>query len=77
MAHMDDTPTDDLISQLKNVDPADSPDVADRVADELATELDGTESTEAEGSDPSTEAESGAAQADAEPNDPSETEDEH
>lgn len=48
MAHMDDTPTHDPISELKEVDPADSPDVADRIADELAAELDGDESSEVE-----------------------------
>lgn len=67
MALMDDTPPQDPISELKNADPADSPDVVDRIANELAAELDATESTE--GSD-----ESIGAQTDDEPR--QETEDE-
>ncbi len=40
MAHMDTTPTERLLTDLAEADPADAPGVADELADRLAAELD-------------------------------------
>jgi hypothetical protein len=40
MASMDDTPIEELVSELEAADPADAPEVADAVAAELARRLD-------------------------------------
>jgi hypothetical protein len=54
MAPMDDTPTgttepesvDDLIRELEEADPAEAPDIADRIAATLTEELEATQGEE-------------------------------
>jgi hypothetical protein len=36
---MDDTPMDEMLSELEDGDPADAPDLADAIADRLAEDL--------------------------------------
>ena len=43
MALMDTTPTDDLLRELEEADPAEAPDPADRIAAALTEELEATE----------------------------------
>jgi len=38
---MDDTPVDPMLTELEAVDAADAPDLADQIAESLASDLDG------------------------------------
>ena len=53
MPDMDDTPLDDLLSELEESDPADSPETADAIAAMLSELLDGEDGT-GDGDEPET-----------------------
>jgi len=49
MAAMDTTPGPDDISELADADPAEAPEIADRIVDRLSAELDATQEEASEG----------------------------